>query len=127
MKVEIYHEVPATRTLVSGGETYDGAAASSWSLQDNITSIDCDIVAAFLNGLADELDPSYVHGQSQRQGITITTTWRVDVYQGSGEIPSTSVTSKRAKVVAAMLRGTAASIVEVHVTTKKSAMRGMEE
>lgn len=126
MKVEIYHELLATITNPAGGESYDKDKPSNWSLQDNITSTDCDIVAAFLNGLADELDPPHTHGQ-QKQGITITTTWRVDVYHGSGELPSTSLTSKRPRVVAAMLRGTAASIVEIQVTVKKPATRGMDD
>lgn len=122
MKVEIYHEVLATRPHPSGGEAYDASTASTWILQDHVDSDDCEIIASFLNGLADELDPPYIHGQSQKQGISITTCWRINIYR-SGEIPVTTLTSKRAKLVAATLRGAASAVTQVQLSVSDRSTR----
>ena len=122
MRVEIYHEVLAVKPHPAGGEAYDKDGDSDWSLQDHVDSDDCDIVASFLNGLADELDPPYVHGQSQKQGISITTCWRVKIFRSS-EIPATTVTSKRAKLVAATLRGAAVAVTQVQLSSSDRSTR----
>lgn len=114
MRVEVYTEVQATKPHPAGGEMNDPESSSSWILQDAITSHDSIIIGSFLNGLAEELDPLKQVPNSHNKIITIHSTWKVVVIGSSrggnsGEVTA-EITSKRAKVIASMLRGTAKAI-----------------
>lgn len=114
MRVEVYTEVQATRPHPAGGEMYDNEAPQSWILQDAVTSNDPIIVSSFLNGLAEELDPLKQVPNSHNRIITINSTWKVVVLGsprgGNSTEVTAEITSKRAKVIASMLRGTAKAI-----------------
>lgn len=112
MRVEVYTEVQATKPHPAGGEMYDPEGEKSWSLQDSVISNDPVIIGSFLNGLAEELDPSKVN--QGRTAVTVHGNWKISV-MGSprggnpGEVMA-EIISKRPKVIASMLRGTAKTI-----------------
>lgn len=109
MRVEVYTEVLATKQHPAGGEMNDESKSPSWKLDDQINSPDSAIIASFLNGLANGIDPPQT-GQNQynnKQFITFHGTMKVVVHEDRrGEI-LLEIVSRKAAVIAAALRGTA--------------------
>lgn len=118
MRVEVYTEIQAVKPHPSGGEMYDPDGEPNWKMQDALNSNDASIIASFLDGLAEDLDP--LHSHSSRQPVPVTSMWRVVVYgnqRGQVEIPIVAeIFSRKGKVIASMLRGTAKSITMQQVS-----------
>lgn len=114
IKVEVYTEVLATKPHPAGGEMYDKDGGSEWILNDHIHSDDREIVGSFLLGLAEELDPKHNTQVQNRNAITVHSNWKVLVTERQRGTDTDAIVaqivSKRPKVLASMLRGTAKSI-----------------
>ncbi len=113
MRVEFFSEVRATKPLEVGGETYDPNGEMTWSLLDSVESTIEDVVAAFLCGLADDIDPPpNAHGQrsssSSPSGRMRVCVW--DTSSKEDEKLLTSIISSKPRTVGATLRGTAATL-----------------
>ena len=116
MKVEVYTEVLATKPHPQGGEQYDEKGQPTWSLIDSLTSLEPGIIAAFLHGLADEFDPRPVANMQTRTAITLSSNVRVSLSDDRRDQPVAEIISKKPRVLASMLRGTAENLTNTKVS-----------
>jgi hypothetical protein len=125
MKVEIFVEVQATKPLAAGGETYDTEAPTTWKLQDSLMSDSKEIIAAFLVGVAEDVNPLR-QVQANRQTTLMHSNWKITVVgdseRGNPAPVIAELITKKPAVAGSMLRGTAQSICPT-----KHSMRGMDE
>ncbi len=131
MQVEIFVEVQAVKPHPSGGEMYDAEGEPTWKLQDSVKSDSKEIIAGFLLGVADELDPQRNVNAQQRTVIAMNTNWKIIISGTSrGEIPPPVIAeliTKRNGVAGAMLRASARNIDPDNTVMKMPVTRDLRD